>query len=164
MRSHTHLTSQHRKQNMAHFAYTSTTAIVAFLILLLVPHSYSSGDAILSDEYDLEASTVPDSDVDLLEFPLNLEYLEAEFFLYGSLGFGLDRVAPNLTSGGPKPIGARKAMLDPYTRDVIEQFAWQEVGHLRSQIFYVFIFLPTFVFKCLFIYLVVNGIRIGDLN
>ncbi|KAL6190812.1 hypothetical protein ACLB2K_037206 [Fragaria x ananassa] len=132
MRSHTHLTSQHRKQNMAHFAYTSTTAIVAFLILLLVPHSYSSGDAIWSDEYDLEASTVPDSDVDLLEFPLNLEYLEAEFFLYGSLGFGLDRVAPNLTSGGPKPIGARKAMLDPYTRDVIEQFAWQEVGHLRA--------------------------------
>ncbi|KAF5738781.1 desiccation-related protein PCC13-62-like [Tripterygium wilfordii] len=58
-----------------------------------------------------------DCDVDLLEFPLNLEYLEAEFFLFGSLGFGLDKVAPNLTSGGPPPIGVRKANLDPFTRD-----------------------------------------------
>ncbi|PRQ39513.1 hypothetical protein RchiOBHm_Chr4g0426051 [Rosa chinensis] len=70
---------------MAHFAHTSTTAILAFLsFLLLLPHSYSS---------------IPKSDVDLLEFPLNLEYLEAEFFLYGSLGFGLDKVASNLTLG-----------------------------------------------------------------
>ncbi|KAH9683943.1 Desiccation-like protein [Citrus sinensis] len=44
---------------------------------------------------------LPQSDVDLLEFPLNLEYLEAEFFLFGSLGHGLDKVAPNLTVGGP---------------------------------------------------------------
>ncbi|KAM5568674.1 hypothetical protein ABKV19_016284 [Rosa sericea] len=116
---------------MAHFAHTSTTAILAFLILLLLPHSYSS-ESIFSDEYGLESSPVPDSDVDLLEFPLNLEYLEAEFFLYGSLGFGLDKVAPNLTLGGPKPFGAKKAKLDPFTRDVIEQFAWQEVGHLRA--------------------------------
>ncbi|PRQ39508.1 hypothetical protein RchiOBHm_Chr4g0426001 [Rosa chinensis] len=111
---------------MAHFAHTSTTAVLAFLILL-----YSS-ESILSDEYGLESSPVTDSDVDLLEFPLNLEYLEAEFFLYGSLGFGLDKVAPNLTLGGPKPLGAKKAKLDPFTRDVIEQFAWQEVGHLRA--------------------------------
>ncbi|XP_061992012.1 ferritin-like catalase Nec2 [Rosa rugosa] len=113
---------------MAHFAHTSTTATLAFLILLLL---YSS-ESILSDEYGLESSPVPDSDVDLLEFPLNLEYLEAEFFLYGSLGFGLDKVAPNLTMGGPKPLGAKKAKLDPFTRDVMEQFAWQEVGHLRA--------------------------------
>ncbi|PRQ39512.1 hypothetical protein RchiOBHm_Chr4g0426041 [Rosa chinensis] len=113
---------------MAHFAHTSTTATLAFLILLLL---YSS-ESILSDEHGLESSPVPDSDVDLLEFPLNLEYLEAEFFLYGSLGFGLDKVAPNLTLGGPKPLGAKKAKLDPFTRDVIEQFAWQEVGHLRA--------------------------------
>lgn len=77
------------------------------------------------------ASNCTDQDRKLLEFPLNLEYLEAEFFLFGALGFGLDKVAPNLTMGGPSPNGAQKANLDPLTRDVILQFAWQEVGHLR---------------------------------
>ncbi|KAM5568675.1 hypothetical protein ABKV19_016284 [Rosa sericea] len=151
---------------MAHFAHTSTTAILAFLILLLLPHSYSS-ESIFSDEYGLESSPVPDSDVDLLEFPLNLEYLEAEFFLYGSLGFGLDKVAPNLTLGGPKPFGAKKAKLDPFTRDVIEQFAWQEVGHLRFQIFYIcFHFLTYFCVRVFFYYFnfIGDGIWKGDLN
>lgn len=132
---------------MAHFAYTTTTAILAFLFsLLLLPHSYSS-ELISSNDYGLESSPVPQSDVDLLEFPLNLEYLEAEFFLYGALGFGLDKVNASLTMGGPTPIGTKKAKLDPFTRDVITQFAWQEVGHLRFQIFYVFIYLPIFVIE-----------------
>lgn len=74
---------------------------------------------------------LPESDVELLEFPLNLEYLEAEFFLWGALGHGLDVVAPNLTEGGPSPVGARKAALDPLILDVVTQFAYQEVGHIR---------------------------------
>ncbi|KAL0797085.1 hypothetical protein Bca101_068462 [Brassica carinata] len=48
--------------------------------------------------------------------------------------FGLDKVAPNLTMGGPSPIGAQKAKLDPLTRDIVLQFAWQEVGHLRYNV------------------------------
>ena len=68
---------------------------------------------------------------DLLEFPLNLEYLEAEFFLFGSTGFGLDKFAPGLTQNGSSPIGARKALLDPITNDIIYQFALQEIGHLK---------------------------------
>lgn len=96
--------------------FTTSTTIVALLIILL-PKSYSQ---------------IAKSDHDLLEFPLNLEYLEAEFFLYGSLGVGLDHVAPNLTKGGPTPIGGQLATLDSVTRDVILQFALQEVGHLRS--------------------------------
>ncbi|XP_010500308.1 PREDICTED: desiccation-related protein PCC13-62-like [Camelina sativa] len=79
-----------------------------------------------------EKKSCTNKDRKLLEFPLNLEYLEAEFFLFGALGFGLDKVAPNLTMGGPSPLGAQKANLDPLTRDVILQFAWQEVGHLRA--------------------------------
>ncbi|KAG2726824.1 hypothetical protein I3843_01G126000 [Carya illinoinensis] len=105
---------------------TNTPTITALLILLLLPKSYSS--ELLADC----DSSVPESDVDLLEFPLNLEFLEAEFFLYGSLGYGLDKVAPNLTKGGPPPIGARRAKLDTFTQDVIKQFALQEVGHLRA--------------------------------
>ncbi|KAK9289066.1 hypothetical protein L1049_017537 [Liquidambar formosana] len=105
---------------------TVTATIIFSLILLLLPNSYSSELIIDS------SSSVPKSDIDLLEFPLNLEYLEAEFFLWGSLGYGLDIVAPNLTMGGPPPVGARRAKLDNFTRDVIRQFAFQEVGHLRA--------------------------------
>ncbi|KAK7329593.1 hypothetical protein VNO77_23763 [Canavalia gladiata] len=78
------------------------------------------------------AKPKPPSDNDLLEFPLNLEYLEAEFFLFGSLGHGLDVVAPDLAQGGPSPIGGKLAHLDALINDVILQFAWQEVGHLRA--------------------------------
>lgn len=78
------------------------------------------------------------SDVDLIEFALNLEYLEAEFFLYGSLGHGLDEVAPELAEGGPPPIGAKLAILGPLVKDIIFQFGIQEVGHLRL-FFYLFV-------------------------
>ncbi|XP_078156124.1 desiccation-related protein PCC13-62-like [Carex rostrata] len=75
---------------------------------------------------------LPQSDIDLMEFPLNLEFLEAEFFLWGSVGCGLDKVAPSLAEGGPPPIGGRKANLDPLIRDIVMQFAYQEVGHIRA--------------------------------
>ncbi|KAJ6726560.1 DESICCATION-LIKE PROTEIN [Salix purpurea] len=107
---------------------TMATIIASLILLLLVPPSYSSPFI----TYGSRDSPIPQSDIDLLEFPLNLEYLEAEFFLYGSMGQGLDSFAPNLTMGGPRPLGAKKANLDPYTRDIIKQFAWQEVGHLRA--------------------------------
>ncbi|CAL5409444.1 unnamed protein product [Camellia sinensis] len=104
---------------------TTTTAVISSILLLLLflPTSYCS------ENYN---SAIPVSDIDLLEFPLNLEYLEAEFFLWGSLGYGLDSIAPNLTMGGPPPVGTTKARLDPFTKDVILQFAFQEVGHLRA--------------------------------
>ncbi|KAH0464261.1 hypothetical protein IEQ34_007047 [Dendrobium chrysotoxum] len=80
----------------------------------------------------LSAPSLPSGDVDLLEFPLNLEYLEAEYFLWGALGYGLDIIAPNLSLGGPAPIGVRKANLDPFVRDIVTQFGYQEVGHLKA--------------------------------
>lgn len=72
------------------------------------------------------------NDTDRIEFALNLEFLEAEFFLYGALGEGLDSIAPYLAEGGPTPIGAKKANLDHLVRRIIEEFGYQEVGHLRS--------------------------------
>lgn len=113
---------------MAKSSCFTTTTIVA-LVLFVLPKSFYC--------------SVPKSDIDLLEFPLNLEYLEAEFFLYGSLGVGLDKVAPNLTKGGPTPIGGQLASLDPVTKDVILQFALQEVGHLRLE-------LPSFILCFIF--------------
>lgn len=68
---------------------------------------------------------------EFLQFGLNLVYLEAEFFLFGSKGYGLDRADPNLTMDGPRPIGAMVARLDSFTKDVIYQFGLQKVGHIR---------------------------------
>jgi len=95
------------------------------ILPLLLPEGYSSSMLTAS------AKAPKFSDADLLEFPLNLEYLEAEFFLFGALGYGLDKVAPSLTGGGPPPIGAKQVQLDPLAKDVFLQFALQEVGHLR---------------------------------
>lgn len=75
---------------------------------------------------------VKGQDVDWLEFPINLEYLEAEFFLWSAFGYGLDKAAPELVSGGPPPKGGQKANLDPFLLEVVKDFAYQEVGHLRA--------------------------------
>ncbi|XP_039058880.1 desiccation-related protein PCC13-62-like [Hibiscus syriacus] len=110
--------------------YLLSSAAIVFIslsVISLLPSTYSADFA---DGYN--NSSVPETDLDLLEFPLNLEYLEAEFFLYGALGHGLDKVAPELADGGPSPIGAKKANLDTLINDVVLQFAYQEVGHLKA--------------------------------
>ena len=77
------------------------------------------------------ALPIYEQDVDLLQFAENIEFLEAEFFTWGALGYGLDHAAPQLVMGGPPPVGARKANLDLLTQNIIKEFGYQEVGHLR---------------------------------
>ncbi|XP_023548156.1 desiccation-related protein PCC13-62-like [Cucurbita pepo subsp. pepo] len=110
---------------MAKCGMSITAIAVSFLILLHLP-------SLCTASIREAAHFIPPSDVDLLEFPLNLEYLEAEFFLFSSLGHGLDKVAPELAMGGPSPVGAQKANLSPFIKDIITQFAYQEVGHVRA--------------------------------
>ncbi|XP_010674042.2 ferritin-like catalase Nec2 [Beta vulgaris subsp. vulgaris] len=71
-------------------------------------------------------------DTMLLQFAQNIEHLEADYFLWGALGCGLDDIAPQLTLGGPPPIGVRKANLDNLTESIIKEFGYEEVGHLRA--------------------------------
>ncbi|OAY56165.1 desiccation-related protein PCC13-62 [Manihot esculenta] len=106
---------------------------VASLILLLTPISCSS-PLVIRNVVDDEPrnSSIPQDDIDLLELHLNLEYLGAELFLHAATGNGLDTFSPALASGGPRPLGAKKAKLEPFFRDLIEQLAWQNVGHLRA--------------------------------
>ncbi|CAL5378768.1 unnamed protein product [Camellia sinensis] len=82
--------------------------------------------------YPPHAVPIYEEDVDLLQFAENLEHLEADFFLWGALGFGLDEVAPQLVMGGPPPIGVQKANLDSLTHSIIYEFGFEEVGHLRA--------------------------------
>jgi hypothetical protein len=81
----------------------------------------------------LENFTV--SDFHTIQVALNLEWLEAEYFLWASYGYGLDIVDPSLPSGGPEPIGVQKAKLDTFTTDIFVQLGLQEVGHLRLELF-----------------------------
>ncbi|KAJ4850583.1 hypothetical protein Tsubulata_017184 [Turnera subulata] len=73
-----------------------------------------------------------EDDRDLIQFAMNLEFFEAEYFLHGALGVGLDYFHPEYAMGGPPPYGAQKANLDPVTRKIIEEFGYQEIGHLRA--------------------------------
>ncbi|MFS7938218.1 hypothetical protein Hanom_Chr05g00436791 [Helianthus anomalus] len=100
---------------------TTTTMITrTFLIFLFISTTVNS------------TFFIPKTDVNLLEFPLNLEYFEAEYFLFGSMGKGLDTIKPSLAAGGPPPIGAKQANLSLHIKDIITQFGYQEVGHLRA--------------------------------
>lgn len=72
------------------------------------------------------------SDVDRVQFALNLEFCQAEYFLYGALGKGLDSISPNLAAGGPPPIGVQKALLlDPDVARISEEIAYEQVGNIR---------------------------------
>ncbi|KAJ8627770.1 hypothetical protein MRB53_021077 [Persea americana] len=104
--------------------FTITLSVSVLLLIFSIPTS--------SADVSEMGKSISEYDMNLLEFPLNLEFLQAEFFLWGALGKGLDHVASNLTMGGPPPVGARKANLDAFTADIITQFAYQEVGHIRA--------------------------------
>ncbi|KAK7363444.1 hypothetical protein VNO77_05587 [Canavalia gladiata] len=106
------------------------SSIGVFLTLLLLPFLI---ERCYSFEINASQGQAPKfSRNDLLEFSLNLEFLEAELFLNGATGKGLDSVAPSLAQGGPPPVGGKLAKLDPLAKDVIYQFALQEVGHIRA--------------------------------
>ncbi|WOG83451.1 hypothetical protein DCAR_0102626 [Daucus carota subsp. sativus] len=104
---------------------------LCFITLLFVP-SFHASDTDQDQDSGNTHAILPRSDIDLLEFPLNLEYFEAEFFLWGALGYGLDVADPALAFGGPSPVGPKRARLSPLIRDIIAQFAYQEIGHLRA--------------------------------
>lgn len=80
----------------------------------------------------VSAQNFTELDKQMLGVALNLEYLEAELFLHGAVGKGLDQYAPYLTGGGPPPIGAQQAKLDPECQDIFYQMGLQEVGHIRA--------------------------------
>ncbi|KAG8363846.1 hypothetical protein BUALT_Bualt19G0064900 [Buddleja alternifolia] len=111
-----------------------STSIVIFTFVTLVSSvcNLVTSDPLCPPEYLEHEIPITKEDIDMMQFAENLEHLECDLFLWSALGFGLDHVAPQLVMGGPPPIGAQKANLDFHTRKLIEEFAYQEVGHLRA--------------------------------
>jgi hypothetical protein len=113
-------------------SWSLNITMLMVLISISTKFSISSSDPICESPYPPHAIPIAEGDVDLLQFAVNLEFLEAEFFLWAALGHGLDVVAPQLVMGGPPPIGPQKANLDFLAENIITEFAYQEVGHLRA--------------------------------
>ncbi len=75
----------------------------------------------------------PDIDVDVLNFALNLEYLEAEFYLQAAFGRGLSTAD---SGGGPASTGGRKLTYtgqptDDAVKAYIEEIAIDEENHVK---------------------------------
>ncbi|XP_060202016.1 ferritin-like catalase Nec2 [Lycium barbarum] len=112
-------------------AFTSAFVISIVFIseLVFVCHS---NNPVCESGYPKDEIPVYKEDRDYVHFAQNLEYLEAEYFLWASFGHGLDVMAPYLTKGGPPPVGGQKANLDPFTKSIIVEFGCEEMGHLRA--------------------------------
>ena len=76
------------------------------------------------------AVTVADSDV--LNFALNLEYLEAQYYLYASTGSGLSTA--DTLSGGAVTIksGAAVPFVTPLFKQIAAELAQTELQHVRA--------------------------------
>ena len=75
----------------------------------------------------------PNIDVDVLNFALNLEYLEAEFYLQAAFGRGLSDAD---SGGGPASTGGKKLVytgqpIDAAVQAYIEEIAIDEENHVK---------------------------------
>ncbi|KAK8555610.1 hypothetical protein V6N13_046137 [Hibiscus sabdariffa] len=105
----------------------ATALLYSAIILFLLPLQLIAVPPCPRDCEPIDAT-----DRDRIQFAQNLEFLETEYFLCGALGKGLDAFEPEYAKGGPPPIGCKQANLNHLTRRVIEEFGYQEIGHLRA--------------------------------
>lgn len=70
------------------------------------------------------------TDVDIFNFSLNLEYLETDYYLRGSLGTTLDQVL-GTSQGAPVKGGGRVRFSSPVREGMIRNIAANEVAHVR---------------------------------
>jgi hypothetical protein len=81
----------------------------------------------------------PTSDEDVLNFALNLEYLEATFYLYAATGAGLQAsdttagTASTYQTAGTVTVGSAAAVtgLTPAQQEILNEIAYEEQSHVR---------------------------------
>ncbi|KAE8660805.1 hypothetical protein F3Y22_tig00116951pilonHSYRG00874 [Hibiscus syriacus] len=104
-----------------------TPSFYSAIILFLLPLQLIAVPSCPRDCEPIDAT-----DKNRVHFAYNLEFPETEWFLCGTHGRGLDAFEPEFAKGGPPPIGCKKANLDHLTHRVMEEFGYQEIGHLRA--------------------------------
>jgi hypothetical protein len=77
-----------------------------------------------------EAAAQSITDADILNFALNLEYLEAEFYLRATTGNGLARENTTGTGELGRVTGGREVPFTPVIRKYAEEIAWDERHHV----------------------------------
>ncbi len=74
------------------------------------------------------AQTLNVSDTDLLNFAMNLECLEAEYYSTAINGYGLNS---STLGNGPSAVGGLKANLSPELIQIATELANDEINHVR---------------------------------
>ncbi|MFI4926613.1 MAG: ferritin-like domain-containing protein [Burkholderiales bacterium] len=81
---------------------------------------------------DANAQSNAPSDADILNFALNLEYLEAQFYQYAAFGTGLpDAQLPGPQGRGTLTPGRAVAFSDPVVRQYAKEIAQDEAAHVK---------------------------------
>ncbi len=70
------------------------------------------------------------TDIDIVNFLLNLEYLETDYYLRGSMGMTVDQVLGS-SQGAPVKGGRKVRFSSPVREGMIKNIAGNEVAHIR---------------------------------
>jgi len=90
----------------------------------------AAGATALSFSSSAAAQTITDADV--LNFALNLEYLEAQFYSYAAYGTGLDNsLLSGIGTQGAVRGGRQVNFTDPIVRQYAREIAQDEIAHVK---------------------------------